>query len=195
MIGVNLGISKESMIASLAKITVRGRAEIIKVSDRFTIMIDYAHNAVSVESLLTTIKEYEPKRIVCVYGCGGNRSKLRRYDMGELCGKLADLSILTCDNPRDEEVADINADIKVGLARSNGKFIEIPDRTEAIHYSMDHAQDGDIIILIGKGHEDYQEIKGKKYYYNEREVIEEYASTKDFSKLDVDDDEKEVILC
>lgn len=175
MIGYNLSLPIPVMLDALDNITVRGRAEIVKVSDEFTVMIDYAHNAVSVESLLTTVKEYNPKRIICVYGAGGNRSKLRRYDMGELCGKMADLSILTADNPRDEEVCDINNDIKVGLARSNGAYIEIEDRTEAIHYSLDHAKPGDIIILIGKGHEEYQEIKGVKYYYNEREVVENYA--------------------
>ncbi|WP_167956923.1 UDP-N-acetylmuramoyl-L-alanyl-D-glutamate--2,6-diaminopimelate ligase [Anaerosporobacter faecicola] len=181
MIGTLIGLSKEIMLDALANITVRGRAEIVKVSDDFIVMIDYAHNAVSVESLLTTVSEYDPKRIICVYGCGGNRSKLRRYDMGELCGRMADLSILTCDNPRDEEVAAINEDIKVGLARSNGKFIEIEDRTEAIHYALDHAQKGDIIILIGKGHEEYQEINGVKHYYNEREVIEDYANCRTFA--------------
>lgn len=173
-----LDIPFEHIKSALATIKVRGRVEIVPVADHFTIMIDYAHNAASVESLLTTICEYNPKRIVCVYGCGGNRSKLRRYDMGELCGKMADLSILTCDNPRDEEIEAINEDIKVGLARSNGKYIEINDRTDAIHYSMDHAEDGDIIILLGKGHEDYQEIKGEKLYYNEREVIESYRRNK-----------------
>lgn len=181
LVGTNIGLSREVMLDALANITVRGRAEIVKVSDEFIVMIDYAHNAVSVESLLTTVSEYNPKRIICVYGCGGNRSKLRRYDMGELCGKMADLSILTCDNPRDEEVADINDDIKVGLARSNGNYIEIEDRTEAIHYVLDNAKPGDIIILIGKGHEEYQEIKGVKHYYNEREVIEEYANSRTFA--------------
>lgn len=171
-----LGISDDIIRSALSEVKVKGRVEIVPVSDHFTILIDYAHNAASVESLLTTIKEYHPKRIICVYGGGGNRSRLRRYDMGELCGKMADLSILTTDNPRDEEVSTINEDIKTGLARSNGKYIEIEDRTEAIHYSMDHAQEGDIIILLGKGHETYQEIKGTKYYYCEREVIEEYKN-------------------
>lgn len=174
----NLGIKEENIIESLSNIKVPGRVEILTVSENFILMIDYAHNAASVENLLTTIKEYKPKRIVCVYGCGGNRSPLRRYDMGEICGKMADLSILTCDNPRDEEIESINRDIKVGLARSNGKYIEILDRTEAIYYSMNNAQKGDIIVLLGKGHEDYQEIKGKKYYYCERKIVEEYIEIK-----------------
>lgn len=170
-----LGIDHKVCLDALFQTRVRGRVETIDVADHFTIMIDYAHNAASTESLMSTLMEYHPKRIVCVYGCGGNRSKLRRYDMGEICGKYAALSILTCDNPRDEEIKEINNDIKVGLERSNGKYIEIEDRTEAIHYSMDHAKNGDVIVLLGKGHEDYQEIKGQKYYYSEREVILEYA--------------------
>ncbi len=174
MVANELEIDIEAVKRALLNIQVRGRVEIVPVSDKFTIMIDYAHNAASVESLLSTIKEYNPKRIVCVYGCGGERSKLRRYDMGELCGKMADLSILTCDNPRGEEIEAINEDIKVGLKRSNGKYITILDRAEAVHYSMDHAEEGDVIILLGKGHEDYQEIKGQKYHYNELEVVEAY---------------------
>lgn len=170
-----LNIDNSITLNALKDVQVRGRVEIVPVSPRFTIMIDYAHNEASVESLLSTILQYNPKRIICVYGCGGNRSKLRRYAMGELCGKMADLSVLTCDNPRDEEISAINDDIKIGLHKSNGKYIEIEDRKEAIIYCMDHAEDGDIIILLGKGHEDYQEIKGKKYPFNEREIIEEYA--------------------
>lgn len=179
MVGKRLNISEEFMRDALLEIRVKGRVEIVPVTDRFSVMIDYAHNALSVESLLSAIREYRPKRIVCVYGCGGNRPKIRRYDMGEICGKMANLSILTTDNPRDEELDSINDDIKIGLARSGGAYIEIEDRTEAIHYSMDHAEDGDVIILLGKGHETYQEIKGHKYYYSEREVVEEYRSRLD----------------
>lgn len=94
--------------------------------------------------------------------------------MGELCGRMADLSILTCDNPRNEDISSINADIKVGLAKSNGKYIEIDDRREAVWHAMDIAEENDIIILLGKGHEDYQEIRGVKYHYSERESVESY---------------------
>lgn len=175
--GVSLGIKTEILLQVLSTLQVRGRVEIIPVSKDYTVMIDYAHNEVSVESILTTIKEYAPKRIVCVYGGGGNRSKLRRYSMGELCGKMADLSVLTCDNPRTEEVSAINEDIKVGLARSNGNYLEIEDRKEAILYCLTHAQKGDVIVLLGKGHEEYQEIKGQKYHFSEKEIVEEYAAS------------------
>lgn len=167
------GISDEAILEGLSKVQVKGRVEMLPVSKDYTLIIDYAHNEVSTRSLLTTLMEYHPKRLICVYGGGGNRSKLRRYDMGEVTGEMADLCVLTCDNPRDEEIRDINNDIKVGLARSNGKYIEIDDRKEAIAYCMKNAKPGDMIVLLGKGHEDYQEIKGVKYHFDEREAVAE----------------------
>ena len=131
--------------------------------------------------MLSTLKEYEPKRLVCLFGCGGNRSKLRRYEMGEVSGRLADLTVITSDNPRFEEPQKIIDDIKVGMAKTEGKYVEIPERKEAIRYVIANGQPGDIIVLAGKGHEDYQEIKGKKYPMDERilirEVVEELQRT------------------
>lgn len=167
------GISDEAILEGLSRVQVKGRVEMLPVSKDYTLIIDYAHNEVSTRSVLTTLMEYHPKRLICVYGGGGNRSKLRRYDMGEVTGEMADLCVLTCDNPRDEEIRDINNDIKVGLARSNGKYIEIDDRKEAIAYCMKNAKPGDMIVLLGKGHEDYQEIKGVKYHFDEREAVAE----------------------
>ncbi len=152
---------------------VKGRIEMVKVSDDFTLMIDYAHNAMSLESLLVTLREYEPARLVCLFGCGGNRARQRRYEMGEVSGRLADLSIITSDNPRFEEPQAIIDDIKVGMAKTDGKYVEIIDRKEAIKYAISHGQPGDVIVLAGKGHEDYQEIKGKKYPMDERALIQE----------------------
>jgi len=143
----------------------------VKVSDDFTLLIDYAHNAMSLESLLSTLKEYEPHRLVCLFGCGGNRSKLRRYEMGEISGKLADLTIITSDNPRFEKPQDIIEDIKTGISKTAGKYVEICDRKEAIRYAIVNGEAGDIIVLAGKGHEDYQEIEGVKYPMDERELI------------------------
>ncbi len=150
---------------------VKGRIEMVPVSDQFTLLIDYAHNAMSLKSLLTTLKEYEPARLVCLFGCGGNRSKLRRYEMGEVSGNYADLTIITSDNPRFEKPQDIIEDIKTGIRKTNGKYIEICDRKEAIAYAIDHGKPGDIIVLAGKGHEDYQEIEGVKYPMDERVLI------------------------
>ena len=167
----HFGVSVENIQKALKAAKVKGRIEMVKVSDDFTLMIDYAHNAMSLESLLTTLREYEPARLVCLFGCGGNRSKLRRYEMGEVSGRLADLTIITSDNPRDEEPQAIIDDIKIGISKTAGHYVEIADRKEAIAYAFRHGQPGDIIVLAGKGHEDYQEIKGKKYPMDERDLI------------------------
>ena len=168
-----VGIDAQSILKGLLKIKVMGRVEIVPCSKDFTVIIDYAHNEVSTKSVLTTLLEYKPKRLICVYGGGGNRSKLRRYDMGEVTGAMADLCILTCDNPRDEDLHEINNDIKIGLAKSDGKYIEIDDRKEAIKYAIENAQKGDMIVLLGKGHQTYQEIKGVRYHFDEREAVAE----------------------
>ena len=166
-------VPAEKIKEVLKQAKVKGRIEMIKVSDEFTLMIDYAHNAMSLESLLTTLKEYNPKRLVCLFGCGGNRSRDRRYEMGEVSGRLADLTIITSDTPRFEEPQDIIDDIKIGIGRTDGKYVEICDRKEAIKYAIANGQPGDVIVLAGKGHEDYQEIRGVKHPMDERVLIAE----------------------
>ncbi len=167
--GIDTAIIKEALM----EVHVRGRMEPVHISPRFTLLIDYAHNAVAVESILKAMRKYEPKRIVSLFGCGGNRSKLRRYEMGEMSGLYADLSILTEDNSRMEDVNDIIADIEIGIGKTDGEYIVIPDRKEAIRYSIEHAKDGDIILLLGKGHEDYQDKGGVKRPFDERVIIKE----------------------
>lgn len=167
-----LGISTDAMKRALRKVSVKGRMELAVSNDKYKLIIDYAHNEDEMTNLMETIMEYKPKRIVCIFGGGGNRAKSRRYDMGEISGKYAELTILTEDNPRFEDIDSINNDIIVGLNKSNGKYITIKDRQEAIEYAMKNAQDGDIILLIGKGHEQYQEIKGVQYFWDEREAVE-----------------------
>ena len=164
-------MTEENIRRGLNAVRVKGRVEPVKVPGNYTLLIDYAHNAVSMENILETLREYHPNRLICLFGAGGNRARSRRYEMGEVSGRLADLSVVTADNSRFEDVMDIIADIEVGLHRTNGKYIVIPDRKQAIQYCMDHAQEGDIIVLAGKGHEDYQEIKGVKYHLDEREVV------------------------
>ena len=170
--------TQDDIIKALKKAKVKGRTEMVKVSDEFTLMIDYAHNAMSLESLLETLKEYHPHRLVCLFGCGGNRSRLRRFEMGEVSGRLADLTIITSDNPRFEDPMDIIADIREGMKKTDGKYVEIPDRKEAIAYAIHHGEPGDIIVLAGKGHENYQEIKGKKYPMDERDLIRDILEGK-----------------
>ncbi len=166
-------VETDKMKQALKNAKVKGRIEMIKVSDDFSLMIDYAHNAMSLESLLSTLREYEPGRLVSLFGCGGNRSKYRRYEMGEVSGRLADLTIITSDNPRFEKPEDIIDDIETGIKKTDGKYIKITDRKEAIKYAITHGQKGDVIVLAGKGHEDYQEIEGVKYPMDERVLIKE----------------------
>lgn len=169
----HFGVTQENMIQALRQAKVKGRIEMIKVSDEFTLMIDYAHNAMALESLLTTLKEYHPRRLVCVFGCGGNRAKSRRFEMGEVSGKYADFTIITSDNPRYEEPQAILDDIETGMKKTDGDYIKIIDRKEAIAYAIHNGRPGDVIVLAGKGHEDYQEICGVKYPMDERVLIQE----------------------
>ena len=168
-----MGIPEKAMQEALSAVRVRGRCEAVPVYPEMTLLIDYAHNAMSLESLLKTLRKYHPKRLICLFGCGGNRARDRRYSMGEIGGKMADLCIITADNPRFEKNEDIIKDIEVGLAKTDGKYIVIPDRREAIFYAIHNAEEGDMIAIIGKGHEDYQEIEGVKHHFLDREVVEE----------------------
>lgn len=164
-------VSEKNMYDGLNEVKVKGRVETVKVSGNYTLLIDYAHNAMSMENVLETLREYKPNRLITLFGAGGNRSRDRRYEMGEVSGRMSDLSVITEDNSRNEDVMDIIADIEKGLAKTNGKYVVIPDRTNAIRYCIENAQDGDIIVLAGKGHEDYQEKNGIRTHYDEREVI------------------------
>lgn len=167
------GVDKAAILKGLESVKVKGRVEPVHISDDFTLLIDYAHNALSMENVLTTLLKYEPSRLITMFGAGGNRPKIRRYEMGEISGKYSDLSVLTEDNSRDEDVMDIIQDIKIGISKTDGKYVVVPNRKDAIRYCINNAQCGDIIVLAGKGHEDYQEIKGVKYHMDERELIAE----------------------
>ncbi len=169
--GVALGMPEEAILHALEHVKVRGRMEAMPVSDDFSVLIDFAHNGISTESVLSVLREYHPHRIISIFGCGGNRSKVRRYEMGEVIGRMSELAVITSDNPRREDVLDIIEDIKVGMAKSDGKYVVIPDREEAVSYALSHAEKGDMIVLLGKGHEEYQEIDGVKHHYSEREAV------------------------
>ena len=166
-------VPPENIKKALKEAKVRGRIEMVKVSDEFTMMIDYAHNAMSLESLLHTLRDYHPERLVTIFGCGGNRSKTRRYEMGEVSGKMSDFTIITSDNPRFEEPQDIIDDIIIGMKKTDGEYIAVCDRKEAIRYAIGHGKPGDVIDLAGKGHETYQEIRGVKYDMDDRILIRE----------------------
>ena len=168
---LHFGVSVQNIYDGLNEVHVKGRVEPVKVPGNYTLLIDYAHNAVSMENILTTLREYDPKRIVTLFGAGGNRPRDRRFERGEISGRMSDLSVITEDNSRFENVMDIIEDIKTGINKTGGKYVVIPDRTDAIRYCIENAEDGDIIVLAGKGHEDYQDKNGVKTHYDEREVI------------------------
>ena len=172
-----IGIDINDIKKSLSNVSVMGRMESINISNKFSMLIDYAYQGIAMENVLSTIKESNPKRIVTVFGCGGNRSKQRRYDCGEVSGKYSDLSILTADNPRYENNDDIINDILVGMNKTDGKYIIINDRKDAIREAIVSAKEGDIILILGKGHETYQEIEGVRYPFDERVVIREIVDS------------------
>ena len=167
------GIACEAIKEGLSSAFVKGRMEIVPVGKEYTVIIDFAHNEFSVKTLFDTIRLYSPRRIISVFGCGGNRSKLRRYSMGEVIGRNSDLSVITSDNSRYENVEDIIADILIGMNKTDGKYEIIPDRRKAIKFALEQAGEGDVVLLIGKGHEMYEEINGKKHPFDERQVVRE----------------------
>lgn len=175
----HFNVPHEVVCKALKEVSVKGRTEITEVSSKikgapgYTVMIDYAHNAMALESLLSTLKAYNPKRLVCLFGCGGNRAKSRRFEMGEVSSKMADFTIITSDNPRFEEPEDIISDIMTGFEKGPGKCVAIVDRREAVKYAVKNAQEGDVIVLAGKGHEDYQEIRGVRNPMDERELLQD----------------------
>ena len=170
-----MGISFETVAEALRSVTVKGRAQVLPVpASMGTFIIDYAHNALSMESILHMLSSYQPGRLICLFGGGGNRPKQRRYDMGLIAGKYADLTIITTDNPRFESPQDINEHIIEGLNVHEGEYKIIMDRAEAIRYLMEHCGPKDLVVLIGKGHEEYQDIRGVKYYFSEEKVVLDY---------------------
>lgn len=169
-----LGVEHESILQALSQTRVRGRAECVPVTAPFTVMIDYAHNALSTQSLMEMAREYKPARILTVFGCGGDRAAARRHDMGRIASQYSDLCILTSDNPRSERVEDIIKDIIVGVKESGGEYIVVSDRYDAIHHALSEAKKDDLVLIIGKGHQCYEEIHGVRYPFDEREVIRDY---------------------
>ena len=169
----SLGIKSESIISGLKKVKIKGRVEPVVNRNGYSIFIDYAHNALSMENVLKTLREYNPKRIITLFGAGGNRPKVRRFEMGETAGILSDLCVITSDNPRFEDPLEIIKDIKEGIDKTKGNYVIVPNRKEAIKYCIENAKSGDMILLAGKGHEDYQEIKGVKYPFDERLIVSE----------------------
>ncbi len=166
-----LGVCDEAINQALGHLNIKGRIDMVYRGEKFSVCVDFAHNGYSTRSHLAALREFRPKRIVCVFGADGNRSKSRRYEMGEASGLLADFSIITAGHNRYEPFAQILADIQKGIDKTNGAYIVIPDRKEAIRYAIEHSQEGDLITIIGLGHETYQEENGVKYPHSDTEFV------------------------
>lgn len=168
---MDYGISAEAVKQAMKELYVPGRMEQVPSPKDCSVFLDYAHNVMSLSVALRTLRQYAPGRLIAVFGCGGGRSKERRYEMGETSGRLADHTIITSDNPRYEDPQDIISDIVSGIQKTTGTYTVIPDRREAVRYALETKQYGDMILIAGKGHETYQEIKGIRYPMDDRELI------------------------
>ena len=172
-LAMKLGCNAENIKESLLDVRVPGRSELVNNSKELTIMIDYAHSPESLENILNAVKSYTRGRVISVFGCGGDRDSAKRPKMGEISGKIADFTIITSDNPRTEDPEKIVSQIEEGIKKTNGKYVCIVDRVEAIKYAIDMASKKDLILLAGKGHEPYQEINGKKFPFDERIIVDQ----------------------
>ena len=172
---LSLGYSLKDITNALASATgVRGRIEVVKTDTEYTVLIDYAHSPDGILNVLKAVKGFAKGRVIAVFGCGGDRDKTKRPLMAKAATKYADLCIVTSDNPRTEDAGDIINDILVGLQDETCEYEVIKDRRAAIVYALDIAKKDDIIVLMGKGHETYQEINGIKHHLDEREEVAKY---------------------
>ena len=173
---LQLGVSLEKSAEVLARVPhVKGRVEVVPTPGKdYTVLIDYAHSPDGMENVLTTVKGFAKGRTIALFGCGGDRDKTKRPKMGRVAAELADLAVVTTDNPRTEVPADIIADILPGFDGCDTPSVVVEDRIEAIHWAMDHAEKGDVIVLCGKGHETYQEVNHIKHHMDEREIVADY---------------------
>lgn len=167
----NFGVKSDLIKDGLARVFVKGRGEIVETGKDYTIIIDYAHNGVSLASIIDTVRAYDHNRIIALYGSVGGRTEIRRRELGLVSGAMCDLTIITSDDPDFEDPQNIIKDIAAAVEEAGGKYIGIADRAEAIHYAISIAQKGDILIFAGKGHEEFMKIKGEKVPFSEKEEI------------------------
>ena len=173
-IAASLGFSLADIAAALAECTgVKGRAEVVPTPTDYTVVIDYAHTPDALENILNTLRLTCSGRLICVFGCGGDRDPIKRPIMGATVERMSDLAVVTSDNPRTEDPEAIIRDILAGMTLPE-KRVTIPDRREAIGWALGEAKTGDIVLLAGKGHETYQEINGVKHHMDEREIVRDY---------------------
>ena len=175
-----LGIPLEKSADVLAQVPhVKGRVEVVPTPGKdYTVLIDYAHSPDGLENVLTSVKGFAKGRTIALFGCGGDRDKTKRPKMGKIAAEIADFVVVTTDNPRTEKPGDIIADILPGMQDSDTPHVVVEDRIEAIHWAMDHAEPGDVIVLCGKCHETYQEVNHVKHHMDEREIVADYLNAK-----------------
>lgn len=183
-VAIKLGCSIESIITGLEEVKVPGRSEIVPNARNLTIMIDYAHTPDSLENILRAVKTYTKGKVICVFGCGGDRDKAKRPMMGEISGKLAAYTVITTDNPRSEDPKQITLEIEEGIKKTKGKYKVIVNRKKAIEHALREARRNDLVLIAGKGHETYQELKDGKIHFDDREVIAEVLKRLPESKSD-----------
>ena len=177
-IASQLGISLQTAASALATAEgVRGRVEVVPTPGKpYTVLLDYAHTPDGLENVLTSVRDFCKGNLIVVFGCGGDRDPIKRPIMGHIGVSLADFAVITSDNPRNEDPMTIISDILKGVEDTDGEYIVIENRRKAIQYAMDKAGKNDIIILAGKGHETYQEIRGVKHHLDEREEVTAYLN-------------------
>ena len=172
---LNLGIGMERIVTALRSAPgVKGRVEVVPVPAAYTVIIDYAHTPDALENILTTVRDLTDRRVLCLFGCGGDRDRTKRPVMGAIAADLADLVVVTSDNPRTEEPEAIIGDILRGMDGTVTPVVVEPDRVEAIHKVLTLAGTGDVVVLAGKGHETYQEVGEERRHLDEREVVAQH---------------------
>ncbi len=181
---VKLGASVENIIEGLEEVRVPGRSEMVPNDRNLTVMVDYAHSPDSLENILRTVKTYTKGKVICVFGCGGDRDKTKRPIMGEIAGRLANYTVITSDNPRTEDPNIIVKEIEEGMKKTKGQYIVIVNRKKAIEHAIKQAKKNDLVLIAGKGHETYQEINGEHHHFDDREVAKEAMKKLPESKAD-----------
>ena len=182
--GIGLGVPLEAIQAGIAQLaSVPGRFERIDEGQPYLVVVDYAHTDDALRNLIQTARELNPAgRLIVLFGCGGDRDRTKRPLMGEVAGSLADLAVLTSDNPRTEDPLRIINDAMVGLQKAKAQYIVEPEREQAIERALDQAQPGDMVLLAGKGHETYQVLRDRTIDFDDREMARRALRRRGFGK-------------